>query len=147
MKRADRILLLDWSGAAVVGVVTLLLHDWLSAVGGLPPRVLVGVGLANLVYAAFSFSLWFREPERRLGWITALVVANLAWSVICVGLLIVHWSVVMPLAVLHLGIEAVYVGALGIMEWRVRGLLIHGGAQASPSSTAGISAPRPRGVE
>ena len=119
MDRADRILWIDWIGAAVVGVATISLRDWLSEVGGLPRDVLLTVGLANLAYAAFSLSLSLR-PTRSMRLIGILVGANLAWSVVCLGLLLGHWSTVNALAVLHLGGEALYVGVLAMLEWRGR---------------------------
>ncbi len=122
MRRSEWVLLLDWTGAALVGVATIALHDWLSARGGLPESVLIGVGLANLTYGAFSLFLW-RHPARSIALIKVLVVANLAWSAVCLYLLSVHWRIVTPIAVLHLGGEALYVGLLALLEWRFRASL------------------------
>jgi len=136
VSRSDHILCIDWKGATIVGIVTVSLHKWLSLFGGLPPAILVGIGLTNLSYAGFSFSLWIR-PARSSRSIAALVVANLGWSVVCICLLLVHCNVVTSIAVLHLGGEAVYVGALAIMEWRHRMSLV-----ATPHGTLSMAAGR-----
>lgn len=133
MNRGDRLLRLDWTGAAVVGVLTLALHPWLSELGGLPPRVLIAVGIVNLAYSAYSLSLWIR-PTRPVYRVVALVVANLAWSAACVGLLVACWSRVTSLGVLHLGGEAVWVGALAVLEWRHRESIARGSDGGPPAS-------------
>jgi len=119
---ADRILLVDWAGATLVGFATIALREWLSALSGLPRSVLVGVGLANLVYGAYSLILW-RHPARSMSLVVALIVAKLTWSIVCLSLLWAHWNLVTPIAVLHLGGEAVYVGVLALLEWRLRASL------------------------
>ena len=122
---AERILWVDWIGAAVVGMLTLFLCEWLSAVGGLPLRVLLVVGSANLVYAVYSFSLCML-PNRPVRLIEALVLANFTWSLLCIGLLVGNWSRVCVPGILHLGGEALYVGLLGLLEWRHRQRLTQG---------------------
>lgn len=116
---SQRILWVDWIGATVVGLATLFLRVWLSELGGLPLQVVVSVGIANLLYAAYSLSLCILlTPSMRL--IKALVLANLAWSLICIALLVASWSVATGPGVVHLGGEALYVGILALVEWRNR---------------------------
>lgn len=138
MNRGDRLLQFDWTGAAVVGVVTLSLHPWLSELGGLPHRVLIAVGLVNLAYAAYSRLLWIR-PVRPMYRVVVLVVANLAWSAICVGLLVFCWPLITPPGVLHLGGEAVWVGALALLEWRHRQSIARGRDDGLPGSLTGAA--------
>lgn len=139
MNRGDPLLRLDWTGAAVVGVVTLSLHQWLSDLGGLPPRVLIAIGMVNLAYSAYSLSLWIR-PTRPLYRVVVLVVANLAWSAICMGLLVVYWPLVTPIGVLHLGGEAVWVGVLAALEWRHRDSVARRSDSDPSGSLAGTAA-------
>lgn len=141
MSLPDRLLWIDWTSAAIVGVATLSLCDWLSKYGGLPRHVLLGVGLANLAYAGFALSLCIR-PTRSVRLIGVLVAANLAWSLICVGVLFGHRTAVTPLALLHLGGEAVYVAGLALLEWRHRGRLAQGQIGGMHRSTA-LDAARP----
>lgn len=121
----ERILWVDWIGAAVVGMLTLLFCEWLSAIGGLPLRVLLVVGIANLVYALYSFSLCML-PDRSVRLIEALVLANLTWSLVCIVLLAGNWSMVTGAGIVHLGGEALYVGVLALVEWRNRERLTQG---------------------
>lgn len=137
MNRADRLLCLDWTGAAVVGAVTLSLHEWLAVLGGLPPRVVVAIGGANLLYAIVSLSLWIR-PTRPPYLVVALVVANLAWSATCIGLMIGYSSALTSLGRLHLGGEAIWVGVLAVLEWRHRAAMARGSDDGPPGSLAGM---------
>lgn len=118
----QKLLWVDCAGAALAGVVVLVLGGWLSQVEGLPRGVLLFTGAANVAYAAYSFSLAVR-PERPMVLIKALVLANLAWSGVCVGLLAAFSATATPFALLHLGGEAVYVGGLATLEWRHRDLI------------------------
>jgi len=146
VNRGDRLLRLDWTGAAVVGVVTLSLHPWLSELGGLPPRALIAVGMVNLAYAAYSLLLWIR-PMRPMYPVVVLVGANLAWSAICVGLLVACWALITPLGVLHLGGEAVWVGVLAVLEWRHRQSIARGSEDGPPGSRAGGAVRVLRGLD
>jgi hypothetical protein len=114
-----RWLWIDCTAGAVVGVLVIALSDWLSRLEGLPRDVLLFTGVANLVYASYSFSLAVRS-KRPMPFITALVVANLAWVPVCLGLLIAFSESVTPFGMAHLIGEAIFVGALAVAEWRDR---------------------------
>jgi len=116
------LLWIDCTGAAVAGVFVLAFSGWLSRLEGVPQEVLVFTGAVNLLYAGFSFSLAIRRvrPGRLL---TGLVIANLAWAPVCIGLLIAFSASATPFAVVHLGGEGVYVAVLAVLEWRNRDLL------------------------
>lgn len=119
---AINLLWVDCIGAALVGGAVIVLSGWLSRLEGLPQEVLLSTGVLNLLYGAYSFPLAIR-PERPLGGIKLLVVANLAWSPVCVGLLVAFSATATPFAYLHLRGEAIYVGGLAVLEWRYRELL------------------------
>lgn len=118
-----RLLWVDCIGAVIAGVIAISLHGWLSRLEGLPPGVLLFTGAANLLYGTYSFSLAVRS-ERPMRRIQLLVVANLAWVPVCLGLLAAHFATATPFAFVHLGGEAVYVGGLAVLEWRNRDLLV-----------------------
>ena len=63
----------------------LVLSGLLTPSFGIPHGVLVITALVNLAYGAFSFSLarQVEAPRRR---VRALVIANFAWTAVCVGL-------------------------------------------------------------
>jgi len=85
--------------------------------------VLIFTGAVNLLYASTSFSLVIQH-ERTRRRLAILVIANLAWALVCVGLLITFATTATPFAFLHLGGEAVYVATLAVLEWRNRDLLL-----------------------
>lgn len=61
----------------------LALAGLLAPLFGLPRAVVVFIGLVNLAYGAFSFSL-ARQPSPARGRVRALVAANLLWVGVCV---------------------------------------------------------------
>lgn len=116
------LLWIDCGAAVAAGVGTLAISGSLARLEGLPRSVLVFVGVANLVYGAFSFSLAVRA-RRPMALITFLVVANAAWVPVCLGLVAAHAAVATPFAYVHLVGEAGFVGGLAVLEWRSRSLL------------------------
>ena len=82
---ARHLLWVDCTAGAVAGVAVLALAEWLSRIEGVPLGVLRFTGAANLVYAAYSFSLAVRA-RRSVGGVLGLVAANAAWAVVCVAL-------------------------------------------------------------
>lgn len=118
-----RLLWVDCVGAALAGVAVIALSGWLSRLEGLPQGVLLFTGAVNLLYGAYSFSLATRT-QRPMPLIKLLVVANLAWAPVCLGLLATFSATATPFAFAHLVGEAIYVGGLGVLEWRNRDLLL-----------------------
>ena len=107
----------------MVGMTVIALSGWLGRLEGLPQGVLLFTGAVNLLYASYSFSLAVRR-ERPMWMIKLLVVANLAWVPVCLGLVAAFSATATPFAYLHLVGEAVYVGGLAVLEWRNRDLLL-----------------------
>ena len=78
-----KLLWIDCIAAALVGVAVLTFSSGLSRIQALPRELLLFLGAANLLYAGNSFRLAMSTmPQRRD--IQALVVANAAWTVVCV---------------------------------------------------------------
>lgn len=119
----NRLLWIDCSGGLVVGVVVLALSGWLAPLEGLPLGVLVFTGVMNLVYGLYSLSLAL-QARRSMMRVKALAVANMAWAPVCILILLLYADSATVWAWLHLGGEAVYVGVLGAVEWRLRERLL-----------------------
>jgi len=117
-----KLLWVDCSAGAIVGVTVLLLHGWLSKWYGLPQNLVLFMGVANLAYASYSFSLALRK-KRPLALIRLLVIANLAWALLLLIWVVVFNGTASPLGLAYLVMEALFVGGLGILEWGSRGLL------------------------
>ena len=126
MRRAETLLWIDCTAGAAVGVIVLAFSGWLSALEGLPQSVLLFTGAANLVYAAYSFSL-ARRGRRPLSLIRLLACANMAWAPVCVALAAVYWESATVFGLLHLIGEGLFVGALGAVEWSQQDRLVSAG--------------------
>lgn len=113
------LLWLDCTAGALVGVLVLVFAEWLGRLHGLPVGVLVVLGTANLLYAAYSFSI-ARNARRTLRPIEVLALANAAWGVVCVVLAVRYWAVVSVFGFVHLFGEAAFVGGLAALQWRQR---------------------------
>ena len=105
----------DCVAAGVVGVATLALSGLLAPLFGIPRAVLVATALANLAYGTCSYSL-ARQPEAPRRHVRALVVANVAWTGVCVGLAASLAGPGSWLGASYLLAEALFVGALAAAE-------------------------------
>ena len=119
----DNLLWVDCTAGAIVGVLVLALHSLLSPWYALPENILIFTGVANLLYASYSFSLAMKK-QRKSRWILLLIIANCAWSPVCIYLAVTHWTTANFLGLGHLLLEAVFVGGLGYIEWLYRDRLI-----------------------
>ena len=117
-----RLLWIDCVSALVAGTLLLALSGWLDGLLGLPLWFVVGEGLVNLAYGTFSFSL-ARKPMPKQTQITGLAVANGMWAALCLALAVALFGKVTPLGTIHFAIGALYVGTLGVLEWRHRDAL------------------------
>ncbi|MEP0548894.1 MAG: hypothetical protein ABJF88_18310 [Rhodothermales bacterium] len=118
-----KLLWVDCTAGAVVGVTVIGLSGWLSRLEGLPQDVLLFTGVMNLLYASYSFSLAVRS-ERPMRLVKLLVFANLAWVPVCLGLAAAFAESATPFGFVHLVGEAFFVGGLAVLEWRHRDLLL-----------------------
>lgn len=118
--RIRSLLWFDCAAAGLAGVAMLALSDVLSRLFGIPRAVLVTTAVVNLAYGAFSYSLARQTavPAQR---ILALVVANFAWTLVCVGLAAFFASPASWLGACYLLAEGLLVGVLAAFEakaWR-----------------------------
>ena len=119
----QRLLWVDCTAGALVGVAVLALNEWLSHLFALPREVLFFTGAANLLYASFSFSLAVRAV-RPMSLIKLLVFANLSWTIVCFGLAVLFWEQASVFGLAHLMGEGVFVGGLAGLEWSQRNRLL-----------------------
>lgn len=111
----------DGIAGASVGVLVLVLHPWLAVLYGLPASLVLGLGAANLAYGLYSSTLAVRlyrgqPPSRRA--VVTLVAANAAWAVVCVVLAVALRERATLIGTAVLAVEAVFVGALALLERR-----------------------------
>lgn len=96
-------------------MTVLVCSSWLAALLGLPRGVLVATAIANLAYGGYSFSL-ARVPEAPRGRVRALVFANFAWAVVCIGLAATLASRASWPGIAYVLAEGAFVGGLAAVE-------------------------------
>lgn len=97
----------------------LALSGWLSRLHALPRDLLLFIGVVNLLYACYSFSL-ARRATRAMWQIKLLVYANAGWALACLGIIVAFRGTISPFGILHLAGEAAFVGWLAAVEWHQR---------------------------
>jgi hypothetical protein len=105
----------DCAAAAIGGTATLALAWLLAPLFGLSRVVVVFIGLVNLAYGAFSFSL-ARQPSPARGRVRALVTANLLWVGVCVVMAIYFAGPGSWLGASYMLAEGFFVGLLATVE-------------------------------
>jgi hypothetical protein len=117
------LLWVDCGAALLAGLAVLLLSGWLSQLYVLPRELLVAVGVVNLMYGTYSFSL-ARRSRRRRSLLVLLIVANATWAVLCALAAIVLSGRASAFGLAHFIGEGVFVGGLAVLEWSQRERLI-----------------------
>ncbi len=120
---ARRLLWVDCGAGLLVGALVLALSEWLARWYDLPQPLVIGNGVTNIAYAAFSFSL-ARRARRPPSLLVLLVVANATWAALCVIAAILMADQASLLGMTHLLAEGVFVGGLAAVEWSYRGQLL-----------------------
>lgn len=129
----NRLLWIDGLGGLTVGILVLAAERWLAEWYGLPRAVVLFMGAANLAYGSYSTSL-ARRAERPIPLITLLSCANIGWLFVCASLAIRHAGTATLLGHIVLIGEGLYVGGLGLLEWRWRQRLRYSSPSCSPPS-------------
>lgn len=119
MNIAARLLWIDCSAGAMAGLIVLLLHNWLSELYGLPLGFTLFLGAANLSYGVFSFTLARQQQPSYLQF-KVLVVANILWAALCLLFVSWFWGDASVFGIAQLILESIFVGGLGMVEWRYR---------------------------
>lgn len=119
MRLSTSLLWIDCTGALVAGIVVLTLSGWLSTLYRLPLGLVITMGIANLVYGGFSFSLARRRMRPR-ALLRVLVAANLCWALFCAMTTVMVATRASYFGLAHLILEGMYVGGLGMLEWTHR---------------------------
>jgi hypothetical protein len=115
----DRLLQIDSVAGLSAGVVMLAASPWVAGWYAVPRAWLVANAAANLLYGTAS-GLLARRRQRPVTLVATMALANLAWAVGCVALLVVLRDRASWLGLGHLAVEALFVGGLGALEWRHR---------------------------
>ena len=95
----------------------LVLARLLASLFGLPRTVVAIIGLVNLAYGAFSFSL-ARQPSPARGRVRTLVAANRFWVGVCVVMALYFAGPGSWLGASYMLAEGFFVGVLATVEAR-----------------------------
>jgi hypothetical protein len=123
MRIIRSLLWIDCIAGALAGVLVLLFNEWLSRLYSLPREILYFMGLINLLYATYSFSLAKRRARPK-ALIILLAAANGAWTLVCLGLATHFFETATLLGIGLLVGEAIFVGGLASLEWKWRDQLL-----------------------
>lgn len=124
MNSVSKLLWIDCVAGSSVGLLLILFHVWLSVLYALPVEFVLFQGIANLVYSFFSYALASRR-RRPYVYIASLAIANMIWGALCVVWLFMYSESASIFGSAHLFLEAVFVGGLGVIEWRYRRVLVN----------------------
>jgi hypothetical protein len=123
MNWRHKLLHIDSLGGLSVGLLMLILNYWLSSWYGLPRGFVIFTAIINIAYGSYSFLLLLKN-KRPLRLIVLLVIANLTWAVLCVLWVAIFAQAATLFGIIHLSLEAFYVGGLAYLEWRNRAFLL-----------------------
>lgn len=112
----------DAAAGAIAGTVLLAGRSSLAEWFGLAVELVAFNGIANWAYASYSGTLAALTalgvtPSRRS--LAALVFANAAWVLVCLAIMLRNWDSVTGLGLGYLLLEAAFVAALAVAEYRV----------------------------
>jgi hypothetical protein len=117
------LLWIDCSAGLLNGAITLVFARWLSQLYAVPVALLLIMGVANVVYGTYSFSL-ARRAVRPRALIVLLISANALWAGLCLVAAFIVASTASKLGVAQLLVEGTLVGGLAALEWRNRERLL-----------------------
>lgn len=120
------LLWIDSGAGLLVGVGMLVFSAWLSELYALPRPLLVAMGVANLAYGTYS-GLLARRERRPYLLVVLLVAANATWACLCAVAAVRFASTASTFGLVQLVGEALFVGTLAAVEWRVRERLLVAG--------------------
>ena len=117
-----RLLWIDGTAGAVVGIAVLAASAWLAEWFALPRAFLLFTGVVNVAYGAYSLTLASRDRRPR-AWITFLVGANAMWAMLSVVWVFLFRETASVWGLAHLSAEGLFVAGLAALEWRWRAQL------------------------
>jgi len=119
MKKHTNIILLDGIAGTISGVVVLLLGSLILKTHHWSETFIVVHVLTSLTYGAYALLLSYRK-FRPVKMISILAMANCIWALACGTLAVLWYTKLTFFGLGHLVLEFLFVGALGIYEWRYR---------------------------
>ncbi|KZN45887.1 hypothetical protein [Pseudoalteromonas luteoviolacea] len=120
--KMENILHLDGSAGLVVGILLLLLNDWVSHLYSLSTSMILFLATMNACYGVYALSLAFSK-NRQIRLITLLILANIIWAALCCTLVVYYMQTASMIGLVFISLEGIFVTFLAYFEWRNKGLL------------------------
>lgn len=118
MPSVTNMLKIDSAAGLTWGILVMAFHGHIAAWLGLPVKLVLFQGTANLVYCLYSGTLALRR-ERSDFQLKFLVYANLFYGVLCLGFLGLFFGAATWLGRVSLFLEFVILASLAAFEHRV----------------------------
>ena len=113
----NRLIWTDGLAALSVGVGMLPLRHFLADLLQLPLWLIVAQAVTNLCYATYSLSL-ARRREKPVVMVRLLSIANMGYAFFAICLLRYFYNTCSSWGVAFFVAEVVFIGGLGILEWK-----------------------------
>lgn len=112
-----KLLWIDGIAALLAGTALLIFCSRLSIFFNLPESLIKGQGIINLVYCSYSLSLARRTVNSKRS-IYILAVANAAYALFGICLLLYFFRAASVYGIVYLVAEVLFIGSLALLEWR-----------------------------
>ena len=118
-KKNLNVLHLDGTAGSTVGLLLLLLQNWVSSLYNLPIATIQFLATANVCYGVYALSLAFSSNRNFLA-ISLLAIANALWMVVCVIMVSLLFHTASSIGLIFISLEGIFVIGLAIYEWKNR---------------------------
>ena len=118
-KKNLNVLHLDGTAGSTVGLLLLLLQNWVSSLYNLPIATIQFLATANVCYGVYALSLAFSSNRNFLA-ISLLAIANALWMVVCVIMVSLLFQTASSIGLIFISLEGIFVIGLAIYEWKNR---------------------------
>jgi hypothetical protein len=112
-----KLLWTDGIAALLAGIILLIFSSRLSVFFNLPEGLIKTQGIINLLYCSWSLSLAKRTVNSKRS-IYILAVANAAYALLGICLLLYFFRTASIYGILYLTAEVLFIGLLAMLEWR-----------------------------
>jgi hypothetical protein len=115
------VFILDASGALLsalmLGLVLPAIQEWV----GMPLRVLRLLSIIPVVYLIYDLLVYYRTRSNFRIFIRVIALLNLAYCILSVGLMLLHWTNLTTLGKLYFLGECLIIIVIASLEWKVAG--------------------------
>lgn len=112
-----KLLWVDGIAALLSGLIVFTFNDKIARLLSLPDNLLTTLSIISLGYSCFSLYL-AQSKSTAKGLLRILVIANFAYAIFCVILILFLHANTSLLGVVYLSLESLFVATLAALEWK-----------------------------